>query len=198
MAEDLTAGIEEDAEKEAVKLLTEAQRRVDETVGAAEKRAAAIIREAEEAAETGTDSLNRHALRSVENDIKKRELASRDALHREVLSEVKRRMEAMVGYPKYQETLVLWLREACLGLSGKELVLYPGSLDAKQFTDSMLREMESELSVKIRRGEASQYPCRQGCIVSTSDGTMLYDNSLRARMRRLSNALRRTIDQELA
>lgn len=207
MAEALIEGIEQDAQAEAGRLLSEAERRAREIRDGAAARAQAMELQAGEKAELRAKQVLERGGRSVEAELKKLRLRAKDDLRRELLASVRKTLAGLPGRDDYPEVLLSWLVEAAEGTGAGSAVVYAGKREREILKAGVLEKARSASGVELSLadesgggetgGAAAVFRGHRGVIVTDRDGRVVYDNSIEARMKRMETGLRRLIDREL-
>ncbi len=96
---------------------------------------------------------------------------------------------------EYRQALILLLREALEFVGGDEVVVECSREDQRQVRE-LAGELGKELGIKIRLSE-SPLDCVGGVRVIRSDGSMIYDNTVEARLERMRGEIRRAIIKRL-
>jgi V/A-type H+-transporting ATPase subunit E len=203
MAEALIEGIEQDALKEARTLVEDAKKRAEESIRGAQNRAAGILKQAREKGEERARQFAEREARTVESEVKKIHLKTRDELRKEIMVSIRRELQQLPEKKEYPEILLSWLAEAARGIGSDEGLVYPGRKERELIGPDMLKRASELSGVRLSLADeenkaiSSIISGRLGVVVSDREGRIVFDNSMEARIRRMETELRRMIDREL-
>lgn len=175
--------IRERAESEALSTVSEAKRRADQR---REMETLALRSKAHDEA--------RRLLDGAELEAKRRVMAFREEVVREVLGELERKLRSFHGSPGVVDFLVKGIQEAIGHLPGNTFVVEMTEDDCRLMKDRM-GEPSQERNVQLEMRASSSI--EGGVRVYTGDGRQLYDNSVAARLKRHEREIRQEIWREL-
>ena len=192
-------------------ILEDARKKAEEIVSKAEKDAAAVISEGEKRAEKEKSSAEKsYALRleqirlreeSAKRNIDRlSELKNLDSSYKEIMAEVRSRIERRIGEPDFSKVLVDWIAEAAIGLDRKEAKV---AFSIKTpVTEDMLRSAEKKVyDLTGAEVHLTIDPVRisgEGVMLSSIDGKVSYNNQLEVRIRRYQRDIKRIVQEENA
>lgn len=192
-------------------ILSEAQKKASDVIAASEKEADSIISEAKEKAgkeaemEKRSYSVRLEQIQAREESARRgidrlSELKSLDAVYKDVMEEVDRRLQAKVSSASFSPVLVQWIAEAAIGLDKKEAKV--SFSEKTPVTSEMLKEAEDlvkkETGASVSLSLDTERLSGAGVVVSSIDGKVSYNNQLDVRMRRYSRDIRRIVQEENA
>jgi V/A-type H+-transporting ATPase subunit E len=198
----LITGIEEDARREAEKLISDAKKKAGELERYTEKQVQSILADAEAKARSQSEAIRRKVLSEVDVEVRRKSLQLKERLFGEVLGLVKEELKGMVQTPQYRELLLDWIVEAAIGL-GAEEALVSTSKDEEPLVDSqMLKQAEQRVkkltgdTVKLKKSSQSEGE-RQGVVLTALDGKSAFNNLVATRLLRKQRDVRALIYREL-
>jgi vacuolar-type H+-ATPase subunit E/Vma4 len=198
----LISGIENNAFTEAEKIKKEAEKQAAERIKYLDKQIDSILRDAEEKARTESDVIKNKSLSSVDVEIKRKELRSRDKMLNEIQERVKKELGALIGKEEYRKVLLNWISEAAIGLSvGRAFV--SASVDEMGVIDrNLLAGAEKKVKTITGRSVSLKLSAGpvigpQGVILTAEDGRTAFNNQVAVRLLRKQREIRKLINQEL-
>lgn len=164
----------------------------------AEAERARILREAGREAE----AIRRQATSSAQVATRLRMLEAREKLIQEVLDRASQSIRRERGSKALRSALPRLVLQAAREAGGGELVVQTSSGYSNLLTQRLLEEIQSGLAregvaAKLRKAE-QPVDVMGGAIVRRVDGSVVVDNSIEARMRRMEATLRGLIWETLA
>ena len=186
----LCRAVTEEGRKEADKLIAEAEAEAERKMEDARESA-----EREVDKEVFSKKSTAHAeaakmVDSAELEAKKRIVSFRQEVIREILGELKERLKRMPEHPEYRGFLLSAVREGVKALPGKRLVVELSNRDVERVKEETAKLAEElEVEIELRGVESTE----DGPRIYTSDGRMMFDNTLSARFKRQDGAIRREI-----
>jgi len=183
----------------------EAQREADNILSLARDEAAKLISEAGEHAEKEyrTELLARrskayveakHIVDSAELEARKRIMAFRDQVVRDVFNALEERLKNFRNEPSCSEFLTSAVREGIEHLLGKDFIVELNEEDF-ELQREKIAKLAHEMSLKVEVKPSDSF--RGGARIYTADRRLLYDNSLPARLDRHEDELRQKIWREI-
>jgi vacuolar-type H+-ATPase subunit E/Vma4 len=199
---ELIAGIAQDAEAEAQRILEEAAKAARERREAAEKQAAAIMEEAGRKAAEQAQSLSRQIAATAKMEAKRIGLRVREQATRLVLEQVRSRLREMAGTPEYREVLVGWIVEAAIGLSLPEATVNASAPELALIDERLLAEVQTRVQeltgAKVRLFKAAADPLvGQGLVLLGREGRLAFNNQVSTRLLRRQTEIRKIIYETL-
>ena len=198
----IAEGILEDAEREARKVIAEAEKAKAERVAAATAQTERIRRETERNAEDRLESISRQADSAVTVAIRRSQLKSRETFLRKAGEGAAKRMAKLIDEPQYREILVRWIAEAAAGLNTDAAVVNASSRERGLIDEDVLHrasEQARELTGRLPVLSVSTDPPlpEQGVMLFAADGRTAYDNRVSTRMRRYNSEIRTIVYEGL-
>jgi V/A-type H+-transporting ATPase subunit E len=198
----LISGIEEDAGREAEKLLDDARKKAEELARYTQKQVESILKEGEEKAKAQSEAIIRKALSGVEVELRRRSLQFRERLFGEVMTRVKEELSKMIKNAEYRNVLLDWIVEAAVGLEAEEAIVAVSKIEQRLVDAGLLQQAEkqvkkiTEKKVRLTAAQESESE-RQGIILTASDGKTAYNNLVATRLLRKQRQVRDLIYREL-
>ena len=198
----LISGIESNAFAEAEKIIKETEIQAAERKKYLDKQVNSIFRDAEEKARTVSDVTRNKLLSSVDVEIKRKELRSRDKMLDEIQERVKKEISSLTGKEEYREVLLNWISEAAIGL-GVDHALVSASVDEMSIIDrNLLAGAEKRIKASTGRSvslELSGEPATgsQGVVLTAQDGRTAFNNQVSVRLLRKQTGIRKLIYKKL-
>lgn len=190
----LCRAISEEGRREADRILSEAKSEAEKIIAEAQNQAENRYEEEILSRRSKAHSEARRMIDSAELGVRRRLMAFREEIVREIFETLQERLKHFRDEPSYADFLMLALREAIGHLPGKEFIAELDREDERLIKDR-IEGLVRELSVTI---ETRQLPALDGGVrVFTGDQRLLYDNSLSARLRRNEDAIRQEIWGEI-
>jgi vacuolar-type H+-ATPase subunit E/Vma4 len=198
----LISGIIEDAEKEAGRIVSEAEQRAKERLESAKKKAARITQEAKDRATEGSDRVKKSVLSGVEVEVNRREMSVREKAMAQILDRVRKKLSDLKESPEYRKLLSGWIVEATVGL-GTDSLLVNGSkaerdlMDEKLLGESM-KEVEKLTGRPVRIGLVPGPALgSQGIVVRSADGRTEFNNGIESRLQRKRRTIQKLLYETL-
>jgi vacuolar-type H+-ATPase subunit E/Vma4 len=198
----LISGIIEDAEKEAGRIVSEAEQRAKERLESAKKKAARITQEAKDRAAEGSDRIKKSVLSGVEVEVNRREMSVREKAMAQILDRVRKKLSDLKESPEYRKLLSGWIVEASVGL-GTDSLLVNGSkaerdlMDEKLLGESM-KEVEKLTGHPVRIGLVPDPALgSQGIVVRSADGRTEFNNGIESRLQRKRRTIQKLLYETL-
>lgn len=198
---ELCSTIKEDSRRQAEEILRRAEEKVSARIAQAkaeaERAARAILRQAEQ----GASLELKKGLSRAQLDSRKMELQGREALIGEVLQRLRENIGSLRGEPGYAELLMRLVTDAAEKLAESELEIAVAERDRPLFSDACLKKLAGKLSRAGTAGPkitlAREPVGGTGVVVRGRGGRVELDNTLEARMSRMSRELRLLISKIL-
>jgi len=185
--------------KKEEKILSEAERhkkiKLEEAKRRADEKASTITKKADLQAKSEISKYEASAkLKS-----KYRMLEAKDALIKEVLKTVEKRMENIVGKAEYKKVLTRLIVEGCRAISEEklELILPKGHasyVDIAAVEKAIAKEIGKKTKLTISKETRRS---KGGVIIRTLDNVKWVDNTFENRLERFENTVRDTISKIL-
>jgi vacuolar-type H+-ATPase subunit E/Vma4 len=154
---ELISGIESDAEQEAQRILSQAEKEAAENRAGMENQVRTILREAGEKAGAQAEAAARKILSGVEVEVRRKLLQGQYRVLSEVLEKVRARMRDLAkggehresdgGALRYREVLKSWIVEAMIGLGSERAEVSASALDLPYLDETLL----AEASERVRK-----------------------------------------------
>ena len=201
--EQLIEGIQNDAQQEAEKVVSEAEHYADERHKATAKRIEGIIKEAEEKAADQAAQAERKIISGVESDIRRIKLRRRDRLISDALNKVRSEFEALIGQPKYRDVLKNWMVEGLIGIGAEKASVNASEKERGLLDTKLLKEAADEagkyLGISVTLTLSEEPPLHtQGVVVTADDGKTAYNNQVQTRLLRYQSEIRKIVYEEIS
>jgi V/A-type H+-transporting ATPase subunit E len=205
MANDAAPFIEEiarGADEEVERILSRARRTAEARLGAAKDKVNAEVEKIVGVAEMQAEVERRRISSDLSLERKKIVLKARGELVEEALGRVRRRLDQTRGTPEYRALLMGLVMEGILALDRPEVAVSVSASDAKlanaAFFDEVANEVVKECGRAVKVScEADLGDSEMGAIVRAADGSVLYDNTVGARMERMADELQLVVSHEV-
>ncbi len=198
----LISGITEEAEKEAGRIVSEAEQRAKERMESAKKRAERINEEAESRATEGSERVKKSVLSGVEVELKRREMSVREKVMTQILDRVREKLSDLTESPEYRKLLSEWIVEAAVGL-GTDSLLVNGSEAERKLMDERLlgesmKKVEKLTGRPVHIGLAAGPALgSQGVVARSADGRIEFNNGIESRLQRKRRVIRTLLYERL-
>jgi V/A-type H+-transporting ATPase subunit E len=182
---------------------------IDKIVSRAKRTAESRLDEAREAAKAETDQIlaaakaraeleRRRIISDLSLEMKKVTLKARGELVEEALTQVRARLQKARGTPEYRETLKALIVEGILALDRRQVNVSVSSADAAMANEAFFKEVAAEYGQQVLITPAADLDEKtMGAIVRAADGSVLFDNTIDARMERLADELQLVVSREV-
>jgi len=187
--------IMEDGEKEVNSILDKARRTVEEIKSRARKEGEEIAQKILKDAESRAQAIKKRTLSSVSLEVKRERLKIREELYREVISELKVKLENLRSTPEYADVLKRLIVEAVKALGRDRIVVYVDKRDIAVVEKDVVSAVKESLSsdgINIKEIKVAELDREilGGVMVAASEGNVMYDNTFESRMYRAENEIR--------
>lgn len=200
--EALVSGMEQEAQKEAEKVIAEARKEAERKIQYAERQAESILKEAASRAEAQAEKIRQQALSGVAVAAKRRSLNIQEELYREILHRAVSKLEVLVDTDSYREVLLDYIVEGAVGLDVLAARVNATEHERKMITKALLGEAEKKVKkitgrdVRLTLSDAP--PLRkQGVVLTSEDNRTAYDNQVDTRLIRKAVEIRQYIQEIL-
>ena len=199
---ELIAGIAQDAEADARRVLEEASKAAQERREGTEKQASAILDEARRKAEEQAKNISRQIASTAKMEVKRIGLRVREQATRLGIEQVRSRLAQMIGSPEYREALIGWLVEAAIGLSLPEAAVNACPAELALIDERLLSEVQERVleltGRKVRLFKSDADPLvGQGVVLIGREGRLAFNNQISTRLLRRQTEIRKIIYETL-
>jgi vacuolar-type H+-ATPase subunit E/Vma4 len=198
---EVISGILEQAKAEAQKIRDDASSTAKVRRQALSTRVERIHSESDDRAEAEIQRIERRyrAARQVEE--RRARLRLEQKVYSDVLDGVRKRLEALVAQPEYDEILKGWIAEAAIGLGCTEAQIRVSAAETA-CAERVLPDAESTaasiLGISCSLSLDKGHPLRQQGVVAVSlDGSTAFNNQLDTRLARYEPQLRAIVTEEV-
>jgi len=194
--------IKKDAQEEVQRILGRAELSARRKGEEAEKEASQTARQTRQTVEAQAKSIETRAMAGVSLEMRKTLLRVQGEVIEEVFAKVREKLKEVRRTQQYADSLKKLSVEGITALGEVKCVLAPGVEDRQFFTPKFLRELEELVSrAGGRKVEVTIsddiLPDDGGVRVYSGKRTVLFDNTLEARMERLADELRTIVAREV-
>jgi V/A-type H+/Na+-transporting ATPase subunit E len=189
--EALSRALLAEAKTEAEQILADAKVKADAVRQRTQEQAAAERSQLLDRAHQEAERNRGQAIATTQLKARTMELEHREKLLDNVFTAALQQLPTVQQWSDYDKIVLSLLREALQQLKTSDALVRADKYTQKYLTDQTLKEISKELNVTIKLGK----PLEQGTgvIVETSNGHVMYDNTLETRINRLQNTLRSPI-----
>ncbi len=200
--ERIVAGLYEDAELRAGKLVADAEQIGRERIGFARQNAESIRREASEKAESQAVRIRRTILSGIAISLKRKRMQAEEELQNQVIRLVRSKIASMIPEPGYRPILRAWIVEALVGLGAERAEVNASAAERALIDEPMLRDASAEASERLHhpvRAELSgDLPLEaQGVVATAADRRTAYNNQISTRLLRMDREIRNLMHRKL-
>jgi vacuolar-type H+-ATPase subunit E/Vma4 len=190
--------ISKGATEEVDKIVSRAKRTADARLDEARKHAQAEVDEILGAAGARAERERRRIMSDLSLEMKKITLKARGELVEEVLEQVRARLERTRGTPEYRAMLKALTIEGILALDRDNVSVSVSAADAAMANKAFFDEVAGECGRAVKISSAADLDeTVMGAIVSAADGSVLFDNTIGARMERITDELQLIVSREV-
>lgn len=183
--------VAKDAEADILSSLEEAYKEALEIVETEAKDAALKVAVIPQSKDRQAETLRRRIIGGTELKARNKTLQLIEEGVNKVFEESLKRMENLSSTKGYEKSLKRLLEESVDAIGGGEIIAHSNSVD-KEMLKKIAHEVEKSRGVKIKLSSET-LTCRGGVQVMSKDGSMIYDNTVEARLERLKPHLRKEI-----
>ncbi|MBN1916367.1 MAG: hypothetical protein JW889_00545 [Verrucomicrobia bacterium] len=190
--------IQRGAAEEADKVLSRARRTAQARLDEAQRQVAAEVEQILSAAKARADTEQRRILSDLSLETKKTTLKARAELALDVLGEVRARLERSRGTPEYRAMLKAFAIEGIRALDRDEVTVSVSRADEPMANAAFFDEVARDCGRPVTITPASALDEKvMGVVVRAADGSVLFDNTIDARMDRLADELQLIVSHEV-
>lgn len=193
--ENVVGKVAKDVQSEIKSSLEEAYNEALRRIDSAEKESVAKASEIPHSKERQADALRRRIIGSAELKARNLSLQVLDETVNRVFDESLKKMDDHSSMKNYGKSLKKFLEEGVNAIGGAEFAVVSRSAD-KDLLKKISHEVEKEHNVKIQVASET-LESRGGVQVKSRDGSVIYDNTIEARLERLKPLLRKQISEIL-
>lgn len=182
----------EDVRKEAEALIIDSEREAKETLarakGEAEKAYAEIVGEAKQR----VDVERRKSLSVSELEMKHRVLQEKEEMVEKAFEKALAKLNKYVQTADYKDYLLGLIQQSAEKVESKSLIVYVNTKDKAWLSDGHLKRLATKLKVTLNLDDEAQDHLG-GCKVQSSDGKIIYDNTIKTQLEQLKPILRHEV-----
>ena len=197
-ASPFVAEITRTADEEVERILSRARRTAETRLGTAKDQVNAETGTILETAKTRVEVERRRIVSDLNLEMKKIVLKARGELVKEVLNRVRERLERSRGTPEYRAMLKALVIEGIAALDRPEVSVSVSTADEAMANSAFFKEVAHDCGRPVNITSAADLDERaMGAIVRAADGSVLFDNTIAARMERLADELHLIVSREV-
>jgi V/A-type H+-transporting ATPase subunit E len=190
--------IHRQTDEEVEKALSRAKRTADSRLDEARKRAHEETERILDAARDRAELERRRILSDLSLEMKKITLKARGELVQDVLGQVRARVERTRGTPEYRDMLKAFVIEGIQALDRDAVQVSVSSADRATANDAFFTEVAAACGRPVKIApQADLGDTAMGAIVRAADGSVLFDNTIEARMERMTDDLQLIVSKEV-
>ncbi|MFQ6135447.1 MAG: V-type ATP synthase subunit E [Nitrososphaerales archaeon] len=193
--ENVVGKVARDAKAEILSSLEEAYKDALEIVEYEGREAAVKAAEIPQSKDRQAGTLRRRIIGGAELEARNRSLQLVEETVNRVFEGSLKRLNDLSSVKGYDKSLKRLLEEGVDAIGGDEFLIHTNSND-QDMLKKISREVETSRKVKIKLS-SKPLDCRGGVQVMNSDGSVIYDNTVEARLERLKPLLRKQISDML-
>jgi len=191
------AEINKGADDEIERILSRARRTAETRLGAARDQVNAETKEILEAAETRAAVERRRITSDLKIETKKIILKARGELVEQVLNRVRERLEKSRGTPEYRAMLKALVIQGIAALDRPDVTVAVSAADQPMANTAFFKEVARECGRPVTITSVPELDEKaMGAVVRAADGSVLFDNTIAARMERLADELHLIVARE--
>jgi vacuolar-type H+-ATPase subunit E/Vma4 len=186
--EALSRALLAEAKTEAEQILADGKAKADAIQQRTLEQAAAERSQVLDRAHQEAERNRGQAIATTQLKARTMELEHREKLLDNVFATARQQLPSVQQWSDYDRIALSLLREAIQQLNASDVLVRADKHTQKFLTEKTVKDISKELKVAIKLSD----PLEQGTgvIVETSDGHVMYDNTLETRISRLQNSLR--------
>jgi vacuolar-type H+-ATPase subunit E/Vma4 len=190
--------IQKQTDEEVDKVLSRAKRTAESRLDESGKRVHEETEQILEAARDRAELERRRILSDLSLEMKKITLKARGELVEDVLGQVRARIERTRGTPEYRDMLKALIVEGIRALDRDEVQVAVSGPDAAMANEAFLGEVAAECGRPVRIARHVELDDKaMGAVVRAADGSVLFDNTIEARMERMTDDLQLIVSREV-
>ena len=190
--------ISRSAAEETDKVLSRAKRTAETRLDEARKQVGTEVDQILAAAKARAETERRRILSDLSLETKKITLKARGELVEDVLGQVRARLERTRGTPEYRAMLKAFILEGIRALDRSDVTVSVGAADAAMANGAFFDEVARECGRPVKITPAANLDEKaMGAVVRAGDGSVLFDNTIEARMDRLADELQLIVSREV-
>ncbi|MBN2533211.1 MAG: V-type ATP synthase subunit E [Spirochaetales bacterium] len=196
--EKLITGINDDAQKEAEKIIKQAETYAGERKQAIEKQVNTIMDQARAKAHEQVESIRRNMKSAIAVEIKRLNLKIMDRIMSTTIQRVKERIAGKIITPEYPGIFLGWIIEAAIGLNVNEAYVNTSAQEREYITTELLKKASDTLftltgkRIELFKSEEDPY-LAQGIVLYAKDGKTAFNNQVPTRLLRYQSEVRKMI-----
>jgi len=190
--------ISRSAAEETDKVLSRAKRTAETRLDEARKQVGTEVDQILAAAKARAETERRRILSDLSLETKKITLKARGELVEDVLGQVRARLERTRGTPEYRAMLKAFIVEGIRALDRSDVTVSVSAADAAMANGAFFDEVARECGRPVKITPAANLDEKaMGAVVRAGDGSVLFDNTIEARMDRLADELQLIVSREV-
>ena len=198
----LINGIQNDAHKEAEKILAQARQDIEARISAGDIQAKAIINNAEKRMLEQSVFIKERMAGNIAVETQRISLRVKKELINNIISIVKTDIQSLIKSSDYRQILIAWIVEAAIGLNAEEAEVNASVKEIPFLDEKTLTSAETAVknltgqTVKLMLSDKDPLPL-QGIVLTAADGKTAFNNQVHTRFLRYKSQIQRIIYKEL-
>ncbi len=194
----------EDAQKQAKRILDGAERTAESQRKKADSEASKIREQTLDQAKVKAEMLRAKEIATARLEAKRILLDAREGIIRKAFAAIERELARLRKANEYRETLLRLALEAIAAVGGKQVKLVVSKEDEALVDEGFMTELEQRIAGGSSRAgveidlEVAQNLEDGGCIATSPDGRIVFDNTLKRRFERMKPTLRAMLIERLS
>ncbi len=195
----MISDIEADAQVEAEGIIRDAEKQAAEKHKYGAKQVASLLDEARQKAAEQAEAIKKRALSAADLEIKRRSMGARDAVMREIVNRVEKRLATIIDdAPRYRSILIDWIAEAAVGLGAESAEVNASERERALIDADVLAEASAKAQAQTNKPmtltlSAGQPLKSQGVVLTAVDGRTAFNNQVKTRLQRRQRQIRTLI-----
>ncbi len=185
----ISAEVLEDVRKEAETLILQAESEAKETLRAAKEEADKTYKATMNGDVAKVETEKRRMQSLTEVELRNNLLRTKETLIDAAFAKANVRLAEFAKTAAYHDYLVKLIQEATRKIHSKKLVIRVNAPDKTWLRQSNFFDLSKKMHVELKLAEETE-SCVGGCKIETTDGKIIYDNTIENRLSKLKPALR--------
>jgi len=199
----LLAGISEDADEEAKKILDQAEKSAASRLESCRAQIRGMEKEIHDRIDGQAAGIEQSTKAAISVETRKINLKARKKMYTQVIRAAEEECRKLIGTPEYQEILAGWITEAALGMGSGDFSVNASKKELSLISDSLLRKAEEMADtlggIKVHLSLSSDPPLQnQGILIEDKEKRTAFNNQVKTRILRYQREIQRRIAEKLS
>ena len=198
---ELLGGISIDADAQAQKLITDAEKSASERINAAKRQAERLAEEAAEKAQTQVREIEHEAATRLSASKRRMLLEMKEKIYQDVIKQCTAELEDLIGSERYGNILEDWIVQAASGLRTEAASVNCSDAErgmVSEVLDRAAARVEEYAGQPVKLTLSEERPLLgQGIVVTSADGRTAFNNQISSRLFRLQTKIRKLVHDRL-